>query len=76
MSLRKAINTKCKECIYDLAGSRGKWRKQEQACSLFQSRRISKPSRSVCPKTIRPISLSTLPYYGVENDEDQSKDSS
>ena len=31
MSIRKAINEKCKDCIYDpLAG--GTWREQTQAC--------------------------------------------
>ena len=31
MSLRKAINEKCKDCIYDPQG-RGNWRQQVTAC--------------------------------------------
>lgn len=33
MSLRKAINEKCKECIYDPDGGRGTWRQQVEACT-------------------------------------------
>lgn len=33
MSLRKAINDKCKECIYDPIAGRGNWRQQVEACT-------------------------------------------
>jgi hypothetical protein len=32
MSLRKAVNDKCKECIYD-PKSQGRWRKQVEDCT-------------------------------------------
>ena len=32
MSLRKAINEKCKDCIYDKLGE-GNWRQQVTACT-------------------------------------------
>ena len=32
MSLRKAVNDKCKECIYD-PKSQGTWRKQVEDCT-------------------------------------------
>lgn len=32
MSLRKAINAKCKECIYDPIGGTGTWKKQVFEC--------------------------------------------
>lgn len=32
-SLRKAIDAKCKECIYDPIGGCGKWREQVAACT-------------------------------------------
>lgn len=45
MSLRKAINSKCKECIHD-PYQQGKWKQQVQACTsprcpLFPVRPIS-----------------------------------
>lgn len=33
MSLRKAINAKCKECIHDPKGGGGTWRQQVEACT-------------------------------------------
>lgn len=46
MSLRKAINEKCRECIYD-SNCRGNWRQQVAACmspdcALFPYRPQSK----------------------------------
>lgn len=35
MSLRKAINAKCKECLYDPIGGNGTWRKQVSNCRSF-----------------------------------------
>lgn len=44
MSLRKAVNDKCKECIYD-PRSPGTWRKQVEDCTsrlcpLYQERPV------------------------------------
>lgn len=33
MSLRAAINAKCKECIYDPIAGKGTWRQQVEACT-------------------------------------------
>lgn len=46
-SMRKAINDKCKDCIYDEYGQ-GNWRQQVTACTstdcaLFLLRPLSKP---------------------------------
>lgn len=35
-SLRKAINDKCKECIFDPKGGNGKWKEQIEACTSFK----------------------------------------
>lgn len=32
MSLRRAINDMCKQCIYDPQGGSGTWRQQVEAC--------------------------------------------
>jgi hypothetical protein len=32
-SMRKAINDKCKECIYDAVSGPGTWRQQVEACT-------------------------------------------
>jgi len=43
-SLRKAINEKCKDCIYDPIGGNGTWLKQAADCTAF-----------TCPlHTVRP----------------------
>jgi hypothetical protein len=49
-SLRKAINAKCRECIYDPNGGGGTWRQQVEACSspscpLYVVRPISRPEK-------------------------------
>jgi hypothetical protein len=49
MSLRKAINDKCKECLYDQSGGGGNWRQQVTACTsfscpLYPHRPVSRPS--------------------------------
>ncbi len=46
MSLRKAINEKCKDCIYDPLSGLGNWRQQvagctSEDCSLWPVRPIS-----------------------------------
>ena len=46
-SMRRAINEKCRECIYDPIGGNGNWRQQVEACTspdcpLFALRPVSK----------------------------------
>lgn len=36
MSLRKAINDKCKDCIYDPESGMGTWRQQVDACGAVR----------------------------------------
>lgn len=55
MSMRKAINDKCKDCIYDpLAG--GNWRQQVEACTcrdcpLYPYRPKSKSRAKSAPES-------------------------
>jgi hypothetical protein len=49
MSMRKAINDKCRACIYDPEGQ-GNWRQQVSACTvtvcaLYPYRPVSKPDK-------------------------------
>lgn len=51
MSLRKAINDKCRDCIYDPQSGLGNWRQQVtlctiKACPLWMVRPLSSPRRS------------------------------
>jgi hypothetical protein len=34
-SMRRAINAKCRECIYDPVGGTGTWRAQVEACTSY-----------------------------------------
>jgi len=50
MSLRAAINAKCKECIYDPIAGKGTWRQQVEACTaptcpLYSVRPTSKGAK-------------------------------
>jgi hypothetical protein len=36
VSLRKAIDAKCRECIYDPIGGGGTWRQQVHACTSYR----------------------------------------
>jgi hypothetical protein len=50
MSLRNAINEKCKWCIYDPLSGEGNWRQQVTKCTstdcpLYPVRPISKPKK-------------------------------
>ena len=54
-SLRKAINEKCKECIYDPANG-GNWRQQVSMCTCFGC--------SLWP--IRPLSTQLTPEQWAE----------
>jgi hypothetical protein len=54
-SSRKAINAKCKDCIYDPVDG-GTWRQQVEACTspdcaLFQLRPVSMPKDTKEPST-------------------------
>ena len=57
-SLRKAINAKCKECIYDERGGGGNWRQQvmactSQTCPLHPVRPKSKPRLTESEKRVK-----------------------
>lgn len=59
MSLRAAINAKCKECIYDPIGGRGNWRQQVEACTalscpLWLVRPTSKANQDVSGANLPP----------------------
>lgn len=50
MSLRAAINAKCKDCIYDPKSGHGTWRQQVEGCTvsrcpLFPVRPRAQPSK-------------------------------
>src|SRR5277367_5495873 len=52
MSLRRAINDKCKDCIYDPQSGGGTWREQVAQCSCIS-----------CPLwPVRPFPQSSSPY--------------
>jgi len=59
MSLRKAINAKCKDCIYDDVAA-GTWLQQTSLC-----RAKSCPLYEVRPQTKAPIPENVLRYYQV-----------
>ena len=60
MSLRKAINQNCKDCVYDEIAT-GTWRQQASLCSVK-----SCALYDVRPKPTHPIPESVLSYYGVK----------
>ncbi len=62
-SLRKAINDKCRSCIYDDANV-GSWLVQVTLCSCRDC-----PLYEVRPVTKSPISKGTLKEYGVTGAE-------
>ena len=53
MSLRKAINDKCKECIYDKMGE-GNWRQQVEACTSPSCPLFPVRPKSSAPKGDKP----------------------
>jgi hypothetical protein len=60
MSLRKAINDKCRDCIYDPLSGLGTWRQQVEGCTSVR-----------CPLyPVRPKSSS-----GAKSGPEQSEDS-
>ena len=60
MSLRKAIDQKCKDCIYDTTAP-GTWRRQVSLCSAKTC-----PLWGVRARPSSPIPESTLRWYGVD----------
>jgi hypothetical protein len=67
MSLRKAIDAKCKECLFDPIGGSGKWREQVGACTayscpLFGVRPRSHVKATNYPHTKRSSNLATELY--------------
>jgi len=65
MSLRKAINLKCKNCTYDNKAP-GTWRQQVTLCGARNC-----PLYDVRPKTTHPIPDSIKGYYRADLDEYQ-----
>ena len=60
-SLRKSINEKCKECIYDEFGE-GNWRQQVTACTmpdcaLYAVRPLSKPKPVKTPELVPQLAV-------------------
>ena len=60
MSLRKAVNKKCRDCIYDPL-SKGTWRQQVNLCAVK-----SCPLWALRAKPSTCIPESTLLWYGVD----------
>jgi hypothetical protein len=60
LSLREAINAKCKECIYDPKAEAGTWRQQVEACTS-----------KTCPLfEVRPTSIKSEPTDPSESVQD------
>jgi hypothetical protein len=51
ISLRKAINDKCRECIYDQVAGWGTWREQVEACTADGSHGAKCPLYDARPVT-------------------------
>ena len=66
MSLRKPVDEKCKDCIYDTAVT-GTWRQQVALCTAKTC-----PLWRIRAKPTSPIPESTLRWYGVDLDESQA----
>ena len=61
MSMRKAINEKCKDCIYDPESGLGTWRQQISDCTmpdcaLYPYRPLSEPYKAANPAPKRVMS--------------------
>lgn len=67
MSLRRAINEKCKNCTYDDLAP-GTWRQQVKLCSVH-----SCPLWKLRPTTTARIPDSVLRWYGIDLAESQRK---
>jgi len=66
VSLRKAINQHCKQCIVDPC-SPGTWRQQVTLCSVENC-----PLWDVRPMTTSAIPESVLRWYGAESGDPES----
>ena len=66
MSLRKAVDQKCKDCSYDLTAP-GTWRQQVLLCSAKTC-----PLWAVRAKPTSPMPASTLRWYGADLAESQA----
>ena len=64
ISLRQAINHKCKECIYD-PESPGRWIQQVTVCTCNGC-----PLYEVRPKSRKPIPEKILSFYGLVKHHD------
>ena len=69
MSLRKAINEKCKDCIYDPKSRLGTWRQQVEGCtivtcSLHPYRPTSKGLRHRSDGKVPPPKCTCADYDG------------
>lgn len=63
MSRQKAINEKCRDCIYDPLAP-GNWRQQTGACTiktcpLWPYRPVSRPRGDTCQRTAKIVAEST-----------------
>lgn len=63
MSLRKAINDKCKSCIFDPLAA-GNWKQQAHLCSCYDC-----PLWPVRPRSSAKLPESVLQYYEVKPDD-------
>ncbi len=61
MSLRRAINDKCKECLFDPIGGNGTWKQQTAACTS--------KACPLWPVRPRPYSATTPVLIALENPE-------
>ena len=61
MSLRRAINDKCKECSFDPIGGNGTWKQQTAACTS--------KAYPLWPVRPRPYSATTPVLIALENPE-------
>lgn len=57
MSLRAAINAKCKDCIHDPLAGLGSWRQQVEACPCTDCPLYPVRPRSKAPKTGDSVGL-------------------
>ena len=64
MSLRKAINDKCRECCYDPKSGLGTWRAQVEACPCR-----SCPLYEVRPKITSKRAFSESNPINVDNEQ-------
>lgn len=68
MSLRQAINAKCKECIYDPVGGSGHWRQQIEACTATSCPLWVVRPRATKDRSSRPVKTAN-PAHGTTNSE-------